>query len=589
MPNPISVGIDLGTTFSVAAYVNENGQPEIIHNQAKNNAINIPSVVCYESDTNIVVGEAALDDAEISPERVIRSAKRFIGETFSPPAGVPQDETPVKFQAKVLGAIKTYVEEHENAYEIRNAVITVPAYFDFNKVNLTKEAATIAGINVIGVINEPMAAAIYYCTNQPVENQRILVYDLGGGTFDSVIIEYRMNNGLAEIVTLADDGNHQLGGDDWDRSLMSYMLKLAHEKEPDIPASMSELEPDDRQTLWQKANTLKLTLSKNEEKTISLKIEGIAITDILVTRKDFENETRHLLNQTGNKVDNVLRQANLSEEDIDLVLLVGGSTFMPMVQEYVRGKFGAEKVRLNNPNLAVAYGAAIYAHNMDAYLSPQPRPIPSQSEEDWGIIQDANDIINAEDADDDGDWDSEASDASNNASDIPYSDIARPMPINVVSIASHSVGVRFWSNDKPLVNNMIFKGNQLPREVEDDKFTCMSDGGFQAAFYGNVSGEELIEIKPNPSATSPDDRYIACDSSVLLTYLGELGFSDDRIQAEDPIKVTLTASQDGIFAKVKHLPTEEEKILDFKNKNRLSKEELQAEQEAQSRKVFILD
>ena len=537
MPNPISVGIDLGTTFSVAAYVNENGQPQVIYNQSQNNAVNIPSVVCYASDTNIVVGEAALSEAEITPEKVIRSAKRFIGEAFTPPAGVPQDETPVKFESKVLAAIKKYVEAQD--FEIRNAVITVPAYFDFNKIELTKQAAKIAGIDVLGVINEPMAAAIYYCMNQKPENQKLLVYDLGGGTFDSVIIECRMENEVLNIVTLASDGNHQLGGDDWDRCLMSLLLKLAHEKNSDIPSDVSELEPEDRQMLWQKANEIKANLSDKEEKNTVLKINGTRVTDLLVTREDFKNETEHLLRQTGRKVDCVLEQAKLSEKDIDLVLLVGGSTFMPMVQEYVRERFGADKVKLNAPNLAVAYGAALYASNIVAYGTGEGN-----------------------------------TETGTTLGTTPVGGGLTKNKINVIPMASHSIGVCFHEEGQYFVENMIFKGDELPKQVEESAFSSEHDEGFCAFFYNNISAEKNIEVVKNPCATMPDDTYLACDSRVELSYLGSLEFRDERIQAGDLIKVVITAGQDGIFADVTHIKTGVEKRINFENKDTLKPGEL---------------
>ena len=327
----ISVGIDLGTTFSVAAHVNEHGIVQEIVDQSRENKVNIPSVVYYQNENTVFVGEAAAQEMEAYPDKVIRSAKRFMGEDFIPPAGVPQDETPVKFQAKVLRAIKQYVEEHEIGYKIKNAVITVPAYFDDMKINLTKDAAARADIDVLGIINEPMAAAIYYCENTVPQNQKFLVYDLGGGTFDVVIIEYRINaDGKNEIATLGQSGNHQLGGDDWNRDLMAFLLDEARKKDPSVPSSLTDMDPHERQKLWVKADQAKLSLTKNLQRDVVVTINGINF-EITVTRSDFERVTKERLDETGERVDRVLRECSLSEDDIDLVLLVGGSTFMPMV------------------------------------------------------------------------------------------------------------------------------------------------------------------------------------------------------------------------------------------------------------------
>jgi len=568
MSKPISVGIDLGTTFSVAAYVNEAGQPEIITNQSQRDAVSLPSVVYYESENSIVVGEPALTEAEVSPNKVIRSAKRFIGEDYTPPSDVPQDETPVKFEAKVLKALKKYVEEHSNGYVIKNAVITVPAYFTTNKVNLTREAAERADIEVLGIINEPMAAAIYYCAGQEPKNQKILVYDLGGGTFDSVIIELCVSDGKTTIVTLADDGHHQLGGDNWDQCLMSYLLKQARLKNEEIPFDLSELNPEDRQNLWKKANDLKQVLSDNEERTVrTLKFGDITVRDITVTREAFEKETEHLLRQTVNLVDSVLSMAALSEADIDLVLLVGGSSFMPMVQKYARSKFGEDKVQLKEPNLAVAKGAAIYAQNMDYYLENNIHPTNPSDDDDWP--------------------------AEPVSTSLP-SVLPKPAPvfgdIEIKSIASHSLGVRFLNNGKYYVANIIFKGDEYPKEIARDDFSSPNDGGFAAHFYENDSTDrEDIPMIENRIATGDDDSYMPLDNRYKMDYLGNLTFNNDGIRAGDQVKVTIIASQHGSKGIVEHIPTGISDTIHFSNKHTGTVEEIEEDKQKLSNSTFALD
>ena len=584
MANQISVGIDLGTTFSAAAFINDNGQPEIIVNQSKNNAVNLPSVVFYQSESSITVGEGAFGEAQLEPDKVIQFGKRYMGLDFPPDSPQPYGETPVKFQSKILAAVKKYVEEHANDYEIKNAVITVPAYFDFNKRNLTRDAAEIAEIEVLGIINEPEAAAIYYCSNYGEENQKFLVYDLGGGTFDSVIIDYQVGDEGAKIVTLASDGNHQLGGHDWDRHLVTLLFEKAKEQNTDILASsLAELDPDDRQMLWEKANDLKIILSDNEVKTVPLRIEGCP-AKVTVTRAEFEILTKNLLDETGKKVDSVLRQAGLTESDIDLVLLVGGSSFMPAVQNYVRDKFGADKVKLNNPNLAVAYGAAIYAHNMDYYksISEDPIPVPpSQGEVDWPEEQITS-----------------------------RPDIGIIGPGEVVHIASHSVGVRASVGDSIYVVNMIYVGDQLPIDVSRDTFISPSDGGFAAVFYQNtcskkitpmeecesmseylsINADAFVHVEKNreEDITGPETTFRAIKSTDELTYLGELLFEDDRIRASDPIKVTLRASQEGIFAVVEHIPTEWPQEIPLVNERSMTDDEKRNAKEDLSKTNFSL-
>ena len=559
----ISIGIDLGTSFSVAARVNEMGQAEEIVDQARQNAVSIPSVVYYQNDKTVLVGKAALDEMEAYPEKVIRSAKRFINEDFDPvrPSEVPKDETPVTFQAKVLAAIKQYVEEHENEYKIKNAVITVPAYFDGMKINLTRDAAEIAGIDVLGIINEPMAAAIYYCANAEPKNQKFLVYDLGGGTFDVVIIEYRINNdGAIEIATLGQDGNHQLGGDDWDRQLMTFLLNEAGKQDFSIPSKLSDMDPHERQKLWEKANSAKIALGKHTEREITIIVNGTNF-QVTVTRDDFERETKTFLDETGERVDKVLKQCELTENDIDLVLLVGGSTYMPMVQNYVRGKFGAEKVKLNNPNLAVAYGAAIYANDLNKFKE-------IKEAEKKGEHRQGGDIT-----------------------PIP------PAPPVIIFNAPRSIGVRsvIGVNDDSFVTNMIYIGEQVKvgEEIEREKtYQSRQDGSFEVPFYSNERSSQLsgaitdfstiedylknnasalIKVHRNVLSTSDEDAFVSESAADLLTYMASVYFEDDAIKEGDPVKVTIYYSQDRSYAKVEHKGIVKECPLE--NRNTLTDDE----------------
>ena len=560
----ISVGIDLGTTFSVAAHVNEFGQAEEIVDQARRNAPSIPSVVYYQNENTVLIGEAALAEMEAYPDKVIRSAKRFMNEVFKRPAEVPQTETPVTFSAKVLGAIKQYVEEHENGYEIENAVITVPAYFDAMQINLTKDAA-----------------AIYYCANAAPENKKFLVYDLGGGTFDVVVIDYRINDdGVAEIATLAQDGNHQLGGDDWDRRLMAFLLNKARETDPSVPSKLEEMDPHERQKLWEKANAAKLALSRNPQKDVTITVNSDNF-EIPVTVEDFERETKVYLDETGERVDKVLRDCKLTEDDIDLVLLVGGSTYMPMVQNYVREKFGADKVKFNNPNLAVAYGAAIYAKNLDKYKEKKEeterREAEKEGDEPWIIKPSTK---------------GELTDG--------------PTPPMIIFSAPRSIGVRSLVGDDLYVTNMIFLGEpvKVGETIESEKiFSCKQDGRFEVPFYSNLRRERfagvaadyrtaedyvnansdaLIKVIYDTAAISDENAYVSDRSADSLSYMASLYFEEDKIKENDPVRVTIRYSQDGADATVEHIPTGTIKECELINNNTLTQAEIESEKTKQA-------
>jgi len=571
----ISIGIDLGTTFSVAAFVNEFGEATEIPDPQRGQKTIFPSVVFYKGEGRFDVGDAALSTIEVFPEKTIRSAKRFMNEVFTPPSGVPQDETPVKFQSKILKAIKDYVEAPQNGYTVKNAVITVPAYFDSMKRNLTREAAEIAGIDCLGIINEPMAAAIYYCHCEGIvpNNQKFLVYDLGGGTFDVVLIEYRTDDtGVTVIETLAQAGDHQLGGDDWDIKLMEFILSKARASEEGsgLPAYLEDMDSKDRQKLRSAANQAKESLSFNPDREIVVEINGNSFI-VEVTRDDFDGVTKSYLDDTGALVDKVLGYASLKESDIDLVLLVGGSTNMPMVQKYVNGKFGAEKVKYNNVNLAVAYGAAIYAVKLSDFQERMSEQKSESGQSETGEIagvqtSDGQTVV------------------QQNQGGIR---IPAPPPMKVILNASHSIGVHSLiggtTEDNLYVKNLVICGQSYEDETgieATQTFASNQDGGFTVLFYSNEcrNADEPIRVYKNDATTSFEDAYVSHTEPVK--YLAQVTFNDDAIKEDDPIEITIRDNQNGAFADVCHLSTgKKERDIVLMNRESLNPDEIQREKE----------
>ncbi|PSP83650.1 molecular chaperone DnaK [Halobacteriales archaeon QS_6_64_34] len=344
------LGIDLGTTNSAFA-VMEGGDPEIIVNAEGERTT--PSVVAFD-DGERLVGKPAKNQAVKNPEQTIQSIKRHMGEDDYSVTLDGEEYTPEQVSAMILQKIKRDAEEYLGD-EIEKAVITVPAYFSDRQRQATKDAGEIAGFEVERIVNEPTAAAMAYGLDDE-SDQTVLVYDLGGGTFDVSILD--LGGGVYEVV--ATNGDNDLGGDDWDHAIIDY---LADEFEDEHGLDLRE----DRQALQrltEAAEEAKVELSSRKETRINLPF--IATTDDgpldleqKITRAKFESLTEDLIQRTVGPTEQALEDAGYDKGDIDEVILVGGSTRMPQVQEQVEEMTGQAPKKNVNPDEAVALGAAI--------------------------------------------------------------------------------------------------------------------------------------------------------------------------------------------------------------------------------------
>lgn len=350
-------GIDLGTTYSCIARLDANGNPEVIRNN-EDDSNTVASVVFFENANNVVVGQAAKENIETDGDRVVQFVKREIGKL--PPRTYEFDGktyTPVEISALILTRLKNLVESQGGTIE--DVVITVPAYFGLEERSATKQAGELAGLRVLSLINEPTAAALSYCARQFQEDRTILVYDLGGGTFDVTVVKMSMsqNEGgkeVQKINVLATGGDDRLGGKDWDDRLFGHILQACCDEAGITP---EEVEAETRQDIRSKVEEAKRKLSKKQAAKVRIDVNG-SRTEIAVTRKDFEDMTADKVAQTMNFVESTL--AKVPGVEIDTVLLVGGSTYMPMIKNAVEAKFPG-KVQQHDPDQAVAKGAAIYA------------------------------------------------------------------------------------------------------------------------------------------------------------------------------------------------------------------------------------
>ncbi|MEM4408552.1 MAG: molecular chaperone DnaK [Candidatus Caldarchaeum sp.] len=371
-----AVGIDLGTTNSVAAVVEFPGEEPTVITTAEGSRL-CPSVVAFTKTGERLVGQLAKRQAILNPQNTVYSIKRFMGRRYSeveaerqivPFKVVPgknemavveiegRQYTPEEISSMVLAKIKKDIEAYLGE-EVRDAVITVPAYFNDAQRNSTKIAGEVAGFNVLRILNEPTAAAIAYGVDKKQEGT-ILVWDLGGGTFDVTVL--RMSEGVYEVK--ATNGDTHLGGDDWDEVLVNY---IADEFQKANGVDLKR-DPQALQRLREAVEKAKCELSTVMQTQISLPFiisdqTGPKHLDMTITRAKFEELTRHLVERMVEPFKQALRDAQLKVDDIDDIILVGGSTRMPMVQELIRRLTGKEPRKGINPDEVVAIGAAIQA------------------------------------------------------------------------------------------------------------------------------------------------------------------------------------------------------------------------------------
>ncbi len=346
-----TIGIDLGTTNSCVA-VMENGEPVVIANAEGSRTT--PSVVAFQKDGERLVGQVAKRQAVSNPDRTVASIKRHMGSDYKVNID-GKAYTPQEISAMILTKLKKDAESYLGG-TVTDAVITVPAYFSDSQRQATKDAGKIAGLNVLRIINEPTAAALSYGLDKEGKTQKVIIYDLGGGTFDVSIME--IGDGVFEV--LATHGNNMLGGDDFDKCVMDYLIDEFKAKEH-IDLSNDKLA---MQRLKEAAEKAKIELSGMNKTNVNLPFitadaTGPKHLDVDITKQKFDALTAHLVSATITPLKRAMEDAKLSYSDIDKVILVGGSTRIPAVIDEVRKVTGKEPFKGINPDECVAIGAAI--------------------------------------------------------------------------------------------------------------------------------------------------------------------------------------------------------------------------------------
>ena len=348
-------GIDLGTTYSCISYVDDiSGEPVVVDNREGTNVT--PSVVYFEDENSYSVGDVAKESAVVSPENTCEFVKRKMGTSDIAITIGDKDYSPEQISALILTKLVKDAEEALDT-EIKDVVITCPAYFGIAERTATENAGREAGLNVLEIINEPTAAALCYGSLRDVDDKTILVYDLGGGTFDVTIIRVTPK----EIVAIATDGDHQLGGKNWDAALIQHLQDAFCEAKPDFDGNF-DLEA--LQELQLKAEKAKQQLTARDSTKVVVSASGMKAS-IPLTRETFDDITSPLLKCTIEKTNDAVKAASdKGVTKIDEIILVGGSCKMPQVREIIEKTYPDIPIKMFEPNTAVAKGAAIHANNL---------------------------------------------------------------------------------------------------------------------------------------------------------------------------------------------------------------------------------
>ncbi|MGO1468586.1 MAG: Hsp70 family protein [Tissierella sp.] len=493
-------GIDLGTTYSCISYVDETGRASIINNSE--GAKSTPSVVNFENTGDVVVGQIAKENAVIDPENTILLVKTLIGKTEFAINYNNEDKSPEEVSAYILRKISEDASKMIDE-EVKDVVITCPAYFGTAERIATRNAGKIAGLNVLEIISEPTAAAIYYGCAKDQEEKTILVFDLGGGTFDVTI----MNINSEKIEVICSDGNHELGGKDWDEAVMRY---LADEFISETGFD-GELDEYAQQDLRLKAENAKQQLSSREEVPVMIDAAGLRAR-IMLSREKFDEITSTFINEAIEKTQNAIDLAKEKGFDIDEILLVGGSTRMPQVTKEIVEHFGMEP-KILEPDEAVGKGAAIHAVNV--YVKNQKSLTEGTLDEETAKEIDADDY--KEDL---------------QVKPEMMSIGGRAQEVVVATTKSFALKVVLNGEDEKCIN-MIIKNESMP----DGSITVTKTFGTQ------FDNQEVVDLEVYENDFM--EEYFEVDDDLILgTTTLEL---PSDLPAGAPLDVTFTLNEEGIL------------------------------------------
>lgn len=495
-------GIDLGTTYSCIAYVDEYGKPVTVPN-LENSPVT-PSVVFFEPGGNVSVGEVAKQALESDPDLVCSTIKRQMGNPDYVFTANGVEYKPETISSLILKKLAKDAGE-KLGEEVKDVVITCPAYFGLDEREATKNAGIIAGLNVLSIINEPTAAAISYGLRAE-EAQTVMVYDLGGGTFDVTII--KVDSGVIEVV--ATGGDHNLGGKDWDAEIQ----KIAIDQYVQQTGGSEDDIYDDTLLLGDlelKSEQAKKQLSQREK--TSFRLNGAKIE---ISVEQFENNTAGLLQSSVDKTKDTMKEAAAKGvTHYDKILLVGGSTFMPQVKKRLEQEFAGIPIEFCDPNESVARGAAVFGQNLEVYQ--QALEI---AQREGKTVEDV--IVEATEA------------PSTAGFHLPPGQ----KPLVVHNVVSKSYALQMLDQDRNLkLFNFIFKNSSIPLEVAISASTVEAN-----------QTSVLLAVYENDYPKGATDGDIVKDEDAKLLISDELKPLPDNLPANAPIDVVLKINEQGLLS-----------------------------------------
>jgi len=372
------LGIDLGTTYSVGAYIDDTGTPNVITNMEGSQTT--PSVVYFESPSSVVVGQTAKDNSIINPDDVVSAVKNYMGEKKVFRSSHGHEYTPEVISSFILKKIVSDAEKRLDLSEpIRDVVVTKPAYFTDAQITATEDAIKIAGLNLVGLINEPTAAALYYAVSTKLNHANILVYDLGGGTFDVTII--RIDD--TDVDVKSTGGLSKVGGRFFDQELVDYVVDYFEEKHG--ICLEDEEYSDVFQELYGRVEKAKWQLGNQEKAPIAVRV-GTVRENVVITRELFEQMVAKLYKRTEYIVKKALKDAKMEPSDLDKVILVGGSSKIPYIEQHLQQLLGKAPSHEVHPDLVVAQGAALYGQQLTEKKDAQKKVIRDVCSHSIGVV-----------------------------------------------------------------------------------------------------------------------------------------------------------------------------------------------------------
>ncbi|MBR2835584.1 MAG: Hsp70 family protein [Coriobacteriales bacterium] len=508
-------GIDLGTTYSCIAYIDGTGNVAVATNLDGDRTT--PSVVNIGEGGMVTVGQVAKDTAVIEPDRTVEFVKTLIGDTKVAKIVDGVEKSPEEISSYILRKVAEDAAA-TTGFPVENVVITVPAYFGNDKRQATLDAGRIAGLNVFSLVQEPVAAAVYYGCTKSTEDQTVLVYDLGGGTFDVTAVS--ISEGGTAIQVVCSDGNHNLGGRLWDGAIVQYLMNAFRET-TDYEDDYDEFAGQIFQNAAEKA---KKQLTQRPEVRVPLNIAGMP-AQITLTRDEFESLTTHLLDETISLTRSCLENARSKGYSVSKILLVGGSTYMPQVEKALEASFPELPREINDPNEAVAKGAALIAKDEALRIMVD---IANGTNTNYAIGD--NDDNSNIGAGVEGEYSKtgQVEPEKKIRINLPGSvrtDEARPIKIRLATTKSY--GIRCLVEKQPKIANLILKNQPMPDDgspfsYSDTFYTdCDNQEDILVEVFENDKEDRIIEIEgrdPIQSATFNLDCGMPADSPIEVTF-----------------------------------------------------------------------